>query len=96
MHVVTTNSPGLMGALEALHFPITTTTLPETGPLPITRIGFAVPTYRPSDKVILESAELTGMGAFEEVVDVDGLSALRDPLKERLLEVARQQAPELV
>ena len=25
MHVVTTNSPGLMQAFEALHFPITTT-----------------------------------------------------------------------
>jgi hypothetical protein len=46
--------------------------------------------------VILQSAELTGMDAFEEVVNVDDLSKLRDPLKERLLEIARQQAPELV
>jgi hypothetical protein len=27
---------------------------------------------------------------------VDDLSQLRDPLKERLLEIVRQQAPELV
>jgi hypothetical protein len=46
--------------------------------------------------VIVESAELTGMDAFEEVVNVDELSKLRDPFKERLLEIARQQAPELV
>jgi hypothetical protein len=96
MHVVITNSPGLMQAFEALHFPITTTTLPEFGPLPITRIGVDISTTRPADSVILEVAELTGMDAFEEVVNVDDLAQLRDPLKERLLEIARQQAPELV
>ena len=96
MHVVTTNSPGLMQAFEALHFPITTTTIPEFGPLPITRIGVAISTTRPSDAVILESAELTGMDAFEEIVNVDDLAHLRDPLKERLFEIARQHAPELV
>lgn len=95
LHVVTTNSPALMRAFEALHFPITTTTLPEYGPLPITRIGFAISTRRPSDDVILQSAEVTGMDAFEEVVNVRDLSGLRDPLKERLMEVARQHAPDL-
>jgi hypothetical protein len=96
MHVVTTNSPALMQVFDALHFPITSTTLPEFGPLPITRISVGISTARPSDAVILESAELTGMDAFEELVNVDELSQLRDPLKERLLEVARQHAPELV
>jgi hypothetical protein len=96
MHVVVTNSPGLMQTFEALHFPITTTTLPEFGPLPITRIGVAIATIRPSDAVILESAELTGMDAFEEIVNVDDLAKLRDPLKEKLLDIARQHAPELV
>ena len=36
------------------------------------------------------------MDAFEEVVKVEDLSELRDPFKERLMEIARQQAPELV
>ena len=96
MHVVVTNSPGLMQTFEALHFPITTTTVPEFGPLPITRISVAMSTNRPSDEVILQSAELTGMDAFEEIVNIDDLSHLRDPLKEKLLAIARQQAPELV
>lgn len=97
MHVVTSNSPGLTKTFDALHFPITSTTLPDFGPLPITRIGIVgVSTSRPSDAVIVESAELTGMDAFEEIINVDELSKLRDPFKERLLEIARQQAPELV
>jgi hypothetical protein len=96
MRVVTSNSPGLSRIFEALHFPITTTTLPEFGPLPITRIGVALSTTRPSDAVILQSAELTGMDAFEELIAVDDLSRLPDPLKERLLETARQHVPDLV
>ncbi len=35
-----------MSVFDALHFPITTTTLPEFGPLPITRIGVAMSTKR--------------------------------------------------
>jgi len=45
---------------------------------------------------VIQSAELTGMDAFEEVIKVEDIAALSDPLKHRLLEVARQQAPELV
>jgi hypothetical protein len=96
MHVVTTNSPGLMQTFEALHFPITTHNDPEFPSLPITRISAGITTTRPSDAVIIQSAELTGMDAFEEVVRIEDLSALRDPLKDRLIEIARQQAPELV
>jgi hypothetical protein len=96
MHVVTNNSPGLLQIFEALHFPITSTVVPEFGPLPITRIGVAIRTTRPDDSVILQSAELTGMDAFEELVNLDDLHHLRDPLKDRLMDVVRQQAPELV
>jgi hypothetical protein len=96
MHVVITNSPGLVSVFDALHFPITTTTVPEFGPLPITRVGVAVSTARPSDDVILQSAELTGVDAFEEVVNVQDLSTLRDPLKKRLIDIAKQHAPEMV
>jgi len=96
IHLVTINEPGLVQIFNALHFPLTTSRSKEFGELPITRIGIDVTTTRPSDAVILESAELTGMDAFEELVNVDDLSRLRDPLRERLIELARQQAPELV
>jgi hypothetical protein len=96
MHVVTATQPAVAKMLDALHFPVTTSKSPEFGNVPITRIGIGISTSRPSDAVLVESAELTGMDAFEEVVNVQDLSALRDPLKERLLEIARQQAPELV
>ena len=96
MHVVTTNSPGLMHVFESLHFPITTVTLPEFGPLPITRIGIPISTTRPTDEMILQVADLTGMDAFEEVIRVADLSRLGDPLQTRLLDLAREQAPDVL
>jgi hypothetical protein len=96
LHVVTTNEPGLMRVFESLHFPLTTTKTKEFGELPVTHIGIGITTTRPSDALVIESAELTGMDAFEEVVNVEDIKHLADPFKDRLLEIARQQAPELV
>jgi len=96
IHFVAKYRPGVTRMLEGLHFPITTTTVPEFGQLPITRISIDIATRRPSDEVVLESAELTGMDAFEEVVDVDNIEHLGDPMKERLLEIARKHTPEPV
>jgi hypothetical protein len=96
MHVVTTNQPGVTQILDALHFPISSSHSPELSGLPITRIGVAVSTSRPSDDVLVQSAELSGMDVFEEVVNVQDIPNLRDPLKARLLDIVRSQAPELV
>jgi hypothetical protein len=96
IHLAATIEPGLRQLFEALHFPLTTARTPPFGELPITRIGIGIATARPSDALMIESAELTGMDAFEEVVKVEDIAALPDPFKGRLIEIARQQAPELV
>ena len=96
IHVVTKYRPGVTKMLEAMHFPVTSTTAGSFGELPITRIGIGISTYRPSDDVVVESAELTGMDTFEEVVNVDDIARVPDPFKERLLEIASRHVPELV
>ena len=95
IHVATKYRPGVTKILEGLHFPITTTTIPEFGELPVTRIGIGISTHRPSDAVVVESAELTGMDTFEEVVDIDDVGRLPDPFKARLMEIASRHVPEL-
>ncbi len=49
--------------------------MPQFGDLPITRIGVPISTIRPSDAVVIESAEMTGMDAFEEIVKVEDIAA---------------------
>ena len=95
VHVVTKYRTGVTKMLESLHFPVTTTTIAESGGLPITRISIGISTHRPSDAIVVESAELTGMDTFEEVVNVDDIARLPDPFKERLSEIARRHVPEL-
>ena len=53
-------------------------------------------TERPSDSVIIESAEVTGMDAFEELVKLDDIRQWRDPMRDQLLEIARQHVPDVV
>lgn len=91
MHLVMERQAGVRAMLEALHFPITTDRTPLFGELPITCISCAVSTQRLPDHVIVESTEVSGMDAFEEIVNVDDIDALRDPLRERLLEIVKRQ-----
>lgn len=96
IHVVAANQPGVLQMLEALHFPVHTTKTEEFGDLPVTVVSAAIATSRPSDAVMIETAELTGMDAFEEVINVQDIVNLRDPQKDRLLEIVRGQAPQLL
>ena len=96
IHLVAKYRPGVTRILEGLHFPVRTATASQFGELPITRISVAIATRRPPDAVVLESAEVTGVDAFEEVVDVDDIERLRDPLRERLLEIVRKHTLEPV
>lgn len=96
MHTVVTNHPGVTQILDALHFPLSTGRLPGFGELPVTYISSSISTIRPPDDVIIESTEISGMNAFEEVVNIDDIIKLRDPLRERLIELVRSHGDNLL
>jgi hypothetical protein len=87
MHIVVSKQVGIRNMFEALHFPITTSHSPDFGGLPITTISSSISTIRPPDEVIVESTEVSGMDAFEEIVDIGDIARMRDPLKHRLIEI---------
>lgn len=95
IHVVTTNQPGLLQMLDALHFPVSTIKADDLGGLPVTCIRTSISTSRPSDDLVVQSAAVTGMDAFEEVLNVQDITNLRNPQRDRLLEIVRGHAPEL-
>ena len=95
LHVVIANQTGLTQMLQALHFNISSAPSPGFGDLPVTRISAPIATVRATDEVILQSAELTGMDGFEEVVSVRDIARLRDAFRDRLVDVVREHAPEL-
>ena len=89
LHVVINQQPGLLKVFDQLHFPLSMEHPAEFAGLPIATISCAISTRRPPDKVIVQSAALTGVNAFEEVVVVQDIERLADPLKERMLDVVR-------
>ena len=93
MQVVIAKQPGLASLLETLHFPISSGRIPGLGELPVTSISSAITTSLPPDNLVIESTELSGKDAFEELVNVDDIGALRDPFKERLLAIVRGESP---
>jgi hypothetical protein len=87
LHIVLESKSGLRGLLQGLNFPVKTETVPEFGELPLTVITSAVKTERPSDDVILESTDLSGVNATEEIVRVTNVAGMSDARRARLLEI---------
>ncbi|MGH9900935.1 MAG: hypothetical protein ACRD68_03745 [Pyrinomonadaceae bacterium] len=97
MHVVLSKQTGVTQIFNTLHFPITSDHyLPELGQLPITHVSSSVSTHRPPDNVIIESTEISGRNVFEEVINIDDIVKMSDPLRERLLELVKSQDPSLL
>jgi hypothetical protein len=85
LHVALVRQPAIGQLLEDLHFTVSTGRGPDLGELPVTQVTSAVPSFRPPDAVLIESTEVSGQDAFQEVVDVEAIGRLEDPLKKRLL-----------
>jgi len=87
MHTVVSKQTGLARILDALRFPLITERSEEVGDLPLTYIASSISTIRLPDDVIIESTEISGMDAVEEIVNIPDIAKLGDPLKERLTEM---------
>jgi hypothetical protein len=96
LNTVLTRQPGLLAVFEALRFPVVTEKLPGLGELPVTCISSSVRTVRPPDDILIESTEISGLNAFEEIVNAEDIEEMKDPFREKLLEVIQANAPEVM
>jgi hypothetical protein len=94
MQILLKHQPGLMRLFAALRMPIEIGRYPGCGELPVPIISSEVRTLLPPDPVLVESTEISGQDAFEEIVDLPFLRELADPLKTSLNELL-QKEPEL-
>jgi hypothetical protein len=90
MHIIISSQRGLAQLMQTLRFTLASTQLPDFGSLPITYVSSAVSTTLPPDPVVIDSTELSGKDVFEELVNVQDIENLRDPLKERLAEIVQR------
>lgn len=79
---------GLCELLKALRYDVGRTTSRETGKLPLAVISCPVRSFRPADEAITNVTSLSGVPAFEELIEQDSIEQLEDPLRNKLLELS--------
>ena len=84
MHILLSQELGVASILRATRFSVSTEHLEAFGGLPMTYIGAPVQTRLPGDEAIVQSTELSGSSAFEEVIDMGSILTMVDPLREAL------------
>ena len=78
----------LKDLLEELRYDVSVLKLEELGGLPVVQLKAPVAAFLPSNDFILQITQLSGIKAFQEIIDPDGLEGIVDPLKETLREAA--------
>jgi hypothetical protein len=84
IQLLLTRFTGVANLLRALRWGVNMEKSPELGELPLTTLTAPLKTVLPPDEIILDSTEMSGTSVFEEVVDVDQLSSIQDPLIQKV------------
>jgi hypothetical protein len=58
--------------------------LPDFGGLPVVTLKAPLETFLPPDDFIVQVTRLSGIPAFQELIDLDALDNFPDPLRESL------------
>jgi hypothetical protein len=87
LHIILSRGDGVAPILQGLRFSLNTNLVEALAGLPMTYISAPVKTMLPDDEAIIQSTELSGASAFEEIVDVDSILGLDDPVKGAVVEL---------
>jgi hypothetical protein len=91
--VVLGRSAGAAHLLKDLRYQIGVETLPGLEGLPLTIFSLQVPSFRPSDDLLLTAIRLSGVPAFIELIDPDAVHSLEDPLRLEIEALSEETAP---
>jgi hypothetical protein len=89
MQAMFAHTPGLASLFADLRYRVETHSTPDLPKLPLTTITSGLPSFRPADKLILGATNFSGVPAFIELIDIDALPHLQDPLRARIEERLR-------
>ncbi len=93
MAVFLEQRPGLTKLFQDLRCPLQTIQLDELGKLPIISISAPIGTRLPDDEIILQNTQLTGIPSFEEILDINDIRNLSDPVLQEFLTIAQSLSP---
>ncbi len=76
--------PELRQLLEDLRYNVETKELVNLGGLSVTGLNAPLETFLPPDDFILHITQLSGVAAFQEIIDFEAVENIPDPLKDAL------------
>ena len=76
--------PALKQLLQDLRYKVEIRKIDVLGGLPVVILTVPLQTFLPSDEFITEVTQLSGIPAFQEIIDSDAVEKMNDPLKDTL------------
>jgi hypothetical protein len=77
-------NPGLVQLMDGLHYRLQSEFFPGLAKLPIVTLTSPLPSFRPTDDLILEATRFSGVPAFIELLDMEAIREMRDPIREKI------------
>jgi hypothetical protein len=78
------NFKALTHLLQDLRYKVVIQKLEDLGGLPVVILEAPIESFLPSDNFILQVTQLSGIRAFQEIIDLDAVEKMPDPLREVL------------
>jgi hypothetical protein len=95
MHELFAKVPALASLLAGLRYKVEVRKSPQLGELPLVTISAPFKTFRPPDKLVALASGVAGGASFAEILDVEGVHHLADPLRDEALEILDQADGEI-
>jgi hypothetical protein len=87
--------PSLKAVLEGLRYTVEIRKSAELGDVPLVAISAPFPSFRPSDEIVLLASGVSGRNAFEEIIDIDAVRQMIDPLQTQVRGLLDEQLENL-
>jgi hypothetical protein len=79
-----TRRPEIVRLLTALRYDVSIDHADGLGELPIVTLSSCLASFRPADALIRTATQFSGVDTFVELINLDAVKSLRDPLQQRI------------
>ena len=95
MHEMFRKYPAITELLAALRYKVEVKTSPQLGELPLVTISAPIRTFRPADELVAMASGLAGGNTFSEVLDLESVRTLSDPVRDDIMGLLQKHKIEL-
>jgi hypothetical protein len=95
MHELFRKTPSLKELLTALRYGVDIRKSPQFGELPFVTVSAPFHTLRPADDLVALAAGMAGGQSFAEILDLDSVRNLTDPIRDETLRILDQHKIEM-